>query len=258
MDKYGVLFDCDGVLINSEQIASNVLAYELGIKHDFGYTREQYLEITSGYEQHEGVERIKRDFEKQKGYTLPDDFEEKLSAQVKKQNKKHLKALQGVEALFQSLQAHGVPFAICTNGDREHVETNLKQVGLFKYVDGSIITRDDVTDPKPAPEIYLKGAAHIGVDPKNCVFVEDSQTGTKAGRRAGMYGIGFIGEGHRHQLIEKFLLLAAGSRRIAYDMDEVRTIIGKRIGVDLFSPAANQDQKPAAENAAKTPEFVAK
>lgn len=257
MDKYGVLFDCDGVLLNTEQIAFNVLKAELGIKYDFGYTREEFLEIVSGYEQHQGIERVRHDFREQKGYDLPDDFEEKLWAKIRRQNKKYLEALPGVEALFKCLHDHGIPFAICTNGNREHVEENLKQADLFKYVEGNIIAVEDVSEPKPEPEIYLKGAKHIGVSPENCIYVEDSQTGTKAGRRAGMYGIGYIGENHRHDLIEKFLLLAAGSKKIAYSMDEVSAIISERTGIDLSAPA-NDGTSPAADKTAKAPEFVAK
>ncbi len=237
-----VLFDCDGVLINSEQIAAAVLSMELGQKHDFGYKRDEYLELICGHDQHMGLKRVIEDFEERKGYALPDDFEEKLWVKIRKHNKRYLKALKGVEALFQSLQSAGIPFAICTNGDHEHVTKNLQQVGLYKYVEDCIFTREDVDNIKPAPDVYLYGAQKLGVDPKDCVFVEDSQSGTKAGRRAGMYGIGFIGEGHRHKLIEKFLLLAAGARKVAYNMDEVKDIIGARFNIDLSPPvAANQN-----------------
>lgn len=241
-----VFFDCDGVLINSEQIASAVLSFELA-KYDFGYTRAQFLELVSGYEQHRGIEMVCKDFKEQKGYDLPADFEEKLWEKVKKHClSKHMKALPGVEALFQSLERHNVPFAVCTNGERETVEANLVHAGLLKYVQGRIITKEDVESPKPAPDVYHAGMALFGVSPKDCIGVEDSQTGTKAVRKAGMFAIGYIGENHRDDLREKELLLAAGSHKIAYNMDTVRDVISERFGIDLKASAPKADGHRAA------------
>jgi HAD superfamily hydrolase (TIGR01509 family) len=252
MTKKAVLFDCDGVLVNTEQLGYCALKMILG-EHDFGYTREEYVELVSGYEQCEAVQVIQDDFFSKKGYYLPEDFGETAWATVEDPNQKYLRAVKGMKSVLSRLHEEGIPIAVCSNNKRENVERNLRRVGLLDYFDGHIYTKEDVENPKPAPDIYEMGADKLGIDPSDCFIVEDSQTGTKAGVAAGGTVIGFIGEAHRHIFKESFLLAEAGADIIATDGAKLKKHILMGVGIDeppcplfscLLDTITNKPQTP--------------
>lgn len=233
--KKAVLFDCDGVLVNTEELGYHTLRIMLG-EHDFGYTRAEFLELVSGYEQCETMRVIQEDFKRLKGYDLPEDFGEQLWARVREYDDEFLDAIEGMRETLAMLKKAGIPVAVCSNGDRETVQRNLQKTGLADYFGDHIYTKNDVQNSKPAPDLYELGAARLGVRPEECFVVEDSQTGTKAGVAAGATVIGFLAESHRHMekeafLKEEFLLAAAGASTIAASGADLKKHLAAGLGI---------------------------
>jgi len=176
----GVLFDMDGVLVDSEAFickAAIMMFEELGINassDDFlpyvGMGENKYL---GGVAQKYGV---KIDIEKVKERTYK--IYEKIV-------KGHLYSLPGAQEFIVKCRNNGLRLALATSADRIKMEVNLNEIGLSKKTFNSIITGLDIEKKKPSPEIYLKAAGSLGLKAADCLVVEDAVSGIKAGKDAG-------------------------------------------------------------------------
>jgi len=176
----GVLFDMDGVLVDSEAFickAAIMMFEELGINassDDFlpyvGMGENKYL---GGVAQKYGV---KIDIEKVKERTYK--IYEKIV-------KGHLYPLPGAHEFIVKCRNNGLRLALATSADRIKMEVNLNEIGLSKKTFNSIITGLDIEKKKPSPEIYLKAAGSLGLKAADCLVVEDAVSGIKAGKDAG-------------------------------------------------------------------------
>jgi HAD superfamily hydrolase (TIGR01509 family) len=233
--KTGVLFDCDGVLINTEELGYAVLS-EMLAEYDITYSREEFTELVSGVEQNRMLEMVRSDFKAQKGYDLPADFGQKLWERWRQVSLEDAVVIEGIRELLDNLRAHNIPFAVCSNSDATSLMLKLRATGLYDDFMPNIYSKDHVENPKPAPDMYLEGARLIGVNIKDCFVVEDSRTGTKAGVAAGATVIGFVGEQHRgdHEAEE---LLDAGATMIALTPAEIWGHIADRLNLTNTPPA---------------------
>jgi HAD superfamily hydrolase (TIGR01509 family) len=105
-----------------------------------------------------------------------------------------VKSISGIEAVLDVLDHHGTPYAIGSNGSHKKMEITLGRCLLAKRFAGRVFSREDVTNPKPAPDVYLLAAAKAGIAPRDCVVIEDSAAGARAGIAAGMAVMGFTHE----------------------------------------------------------------
>ena len=176
----GVLFDMDGVLIDSEPFickAAILMFSELGVRvlpEDFypfvGMGENRYI---GGVAENHGV---KVDIEKVKARTY-EIYETIVSD--------NLSALLGTHEFISECRKRGFKLALATSADRVKMEVNLREIGLPPDTFHAIITGLDVENKKPFPDIYIKAAKSIGLEPHQCLVVEDAVSGIKAGKSAG-------------------------------------------------------------------------
>jgi beta-phosphoglucomutase len=176
----GVLFDMDGVLVDSEPFickAAVMMFSELGVKvlpDDFnpfvGMGENRYI---GGVSEKYGV---KIDIEQVKARTY--EIYEKIV-------RGRLSPLPGAHEFIAECRKKGFKLALATSADRVKMEVNLKEIGLMQNSFHSIITGLDVENKKPFPDIYIKAAGSIGLEPQECLVVEDAVSGIKAGKSAG-------------------------------------------------------------------------
>ncbi|WP_439675580.1 HAD family hydrolase [Embleya sp. MST-111070] len=177
-----VLFDNDGVLVDSEPIANRVLATlltELGVPTAYEDSLRDYLGGT--------MARVHTIVRERDGVTLPEDFDHVYHERVFAGFRAELEAVPGVVDVLAALDAAGVPYCLASSGTHERIRLALTRTGLIgRFPESVIFSSQDVARGKPAPDLFLHAAATMGVDPARCVVVEDSPLGVEAARAAGM------------------------------------------------------------------------
>jgi HAD superfamily hydrolase (TIGR01509 family) len=209
-----VIFDCDGVLVDSEPVANRILGQmlrELGLE----LTQEQIFQNFVGY----SLPHCLRIIEGMLGWPPPENFLRDLQARTFAAFKTELRAMPGIEHALDALAAARVPFCVASSGDHEKMNTTLGITGLLPRFAGRIFSVTQVAHGKPAPDIYLFAARQLGVEPGNCAVVEDTPPGVKAGVAAGMTVFGFCA----FTPVEK--LRAAGAHRTFDDMHRLAEIL---------------------------------
>jgi len=177
----GVIFDMDGVLVDSNPFHIQKWI-ELLKEHGIPYHPEQLPAQILG-------QRNDTAFRFFFGPGLREDeihhLSEELEARFRKTFRPHARPLPGLTALIHQCQAAAIPMAVASSAMRKNVEFVVEALQLRSCFQ-SIITGDDVTHPKPNPEIYLKTAARLGLEPAQCLAFEDSFVGIESAKRAGM------------------------------------------------------------------------
>lgn len=183
-----VIFDCDGVLIDSEVISARMLIAELtghGVTLSMDFVSRHFL----GRSYPVVLAEIRDRF----GVRLPDRFEADYRARLLAAFARDLRIMPGVADVLARLK---VPFCVATSSSPERVAQSLRIVGLHETVGGRIFTASRVARGKPAPDLFLFAAAQMGVAPGCCLVVEDSLTGVRAGLAAEMEVWRFTGGSH--------------------------------------------------------------
>jgi HAD superfamily hydrolase (TIGR01509 family) len=183
-----VIFDCDGVLIDSEIISARMLIAELetlGVRVDLDYVARNFL----GRSYPTVMAQIRRDF----SLDLPGTFEDGYRARLLAAFQRELKVMPGAADVLAGLQ---VPRCVATSSSPRRVEQSLRITGLWPLVEGCVFTASEVANGKPAPDLFLHAAARMGVPPDRCLVIEDSLTGIRAARAAGMEVWRFLGGSH--------------------------------------------------------------
>lgn len=186
-----VIFDCDGVLIDSEIISARMLVGELarlGVTIDLAYVARHFL----GRSYPTVMKVIRADF----GLDLPEGFEEAYRSRLLAAFETDLRVMPGVVPVLQAL---GVPWCVATSSSPARARRSLEIAGLDRLVDGRLFTASDVARGKPAPDLFLHAAARMGADPARCLVIEDSLMGVRAARAAGMAVWQFTGGSHMAQ-----------------------------------------------------------
>jgi HAD superfamily hydrolase (TIGR01509 family) len=172
-----VIFDLDGVLVDSEPIVNRAAAEVLTMS-GFPIGEAELLERFCGVSDRDMVAALEREW----GRALPADYAERLAARVEQDYRAQLRAIAGVDRLLDSVAS---PVCIASSGDPERIRLALDCAGLrHRFSDRFSATM--VTRGKPAPDIFLYAAARMGVPPGRCVVVEDSLAGIEAATAAGM------------------------------------------------------------------------
>lgn len=183
-----VIFDCDGVLIDSEIISARMLVEELarlGVEIDLAYVARHFL----GRSYPTVMETIRREF----GLDLPPAFEDQYRERLLEGFRRDLKVMPGIVEVMDEL---AVPWCVATSSSPRRVAMSLELTGLAARVGDRVFTASQVAHGKPAPDLFLFAANRMGVDPARALVIEDSLTGLRAGLAAGMTVWRFTGGSH--------------------------------------------------------------
>lgn len=211
-----ILFDCDGVLVDSEIIANRVMAAHLsahGYPITGAQTRERFIGRTIPT-----IMKMVAD----EGVDLPDDFEATLRAKDEVAFARELKPVAGVVEALRRLD--GQPRAVASSGSMAKIERNLDITGLRPFFAQHLFSAAMVANPKPAPDLFLLAAREMGYAASNCMVIEDTPLGVEAARRAGMRAIGFVGASHATPALAN-TLRQAGAEQIFDDMARIPSIL---------------------------------
>lgn len=183
-----IIFDCDGVLIDSEMISAQMLVdalADLGVQIDLPYVARHFL----GRSYPTVMATIRRDF----GLDLPPAFEDDYRARLLAAFERDLKIMPHVQQVLAQLR---VPYCVATSSSPMRAEMSLRLVGLGALIGPRLFTASMVARGKPAPDLFLHAARTCGADPARCLVIEDSLTGLRAGLAAGMQVWRFTGGSH--------------------------------------------------------------
>ncbi|MEW2421165.1 HAD family hydrolase [Streptomyces nigra] len=182
-----VIFDNDGVLVDSEPISNRHLAaYLTELGHPTSY--EDSIRDYMGSAMH----RVHDLVLERTGQRLPADFDDVFHARVFAAFERELKPVAGAVDVLEALTARGVPYCVASSGSHERIRVGHRTTGLDRWFDDArIFSSQDVGRGKPAPDLFLHAARQMGVAPARCVVVEDSPLGVRAALAAGMDVVGF-------------------------------------------------------------------
>jgi HAD superfamily hydrolase (TIGR01509 family) len=183
-----VIFDCDGVLIDSEIIFGRVLG-ECLIAADFPTTIAEAMVLGFGKNRLTLTAAIEARF----GRSLPEGFFEAMRARVDIAFEHELRPMPGIEDLLSALPAQR---CVASNSHLERVRHALSVTRLLPLFDPHVFSASQIARGKPAPDLFLFAARQLGAPPEECVVVEDSTTGVEAAMAAGMPVVGFYGGSH--------------------------------------------------------------
>jgi HAD superfamily hydrolase (TIGR01509 family) len=200
-----IIFDCDGVLVDSEVLSCRCLSEVLatyGIKLKVADALELFLgrstdAVLQYYSAH--------------GQVLPDNFLPDLKARVRQVFQSSLHPVPGVDSLLSSLH---ISYCVASSSDLDRVSFSLAVTGLALHFDDRIYTSQMVARGKPAPDLFLYAAAKMQAEPARTLVIEDSVSGVAAAKAAGMKVWGFVGGGHYESLDGRAILYDAGADRV--------------------------------------------
>lgn len=177
-----VIFDNDGVLVDSEPIANRVLAaYLTELGHPTSY--QDSLDDYKG----SAVHRVHDLVRERTGKLLPDDFDSTLHARTFEAFRRELEPVPGVAEVLTVCADAGVPYCLASSGTHARIRVALRKTGLYDFFgEARIFSAEDVGRGKPAPDLFQHAARSMGVVPERCAVVEDSPLGVRAGVAAGM------------------------------------------------------------------------
>ena len=179
-----LIFDCDGVLVDSERLSNRVFAAML-TEEGWPTTPEQSVERYMGRTISSCLDEVAG----QLGHPLRSDFSERYYERIFEIFDRELVAVPGIEGALDALGAW--PMCVASSGPHRKIRHTLGLTGLLPRFDGRIYSGTEVAEGKPAPDLFLLAAERMGVAPERCIVVEDSVNGVVAARRAGMAVLGF-------------------------------------------------------------------
>ena len=186
-----VIFDCDGVLVDSEPLSVRVLVAAL---------RRRGVEMTEAdaYRQFLGrsLSTMKQILDEEYGFHTGPDFLEETRLDLYDLFKTDLKPIPGIVEVLDGLRAMGIPCCVASSSQPERIRLSLTLTGLIDRLDPHLFSATMVKNGKPAPDLFLHAAEVMGVAPEDCIVIEDSPAGIEAARRAGMTVFAFTGGSH--------------------------------------------------------------
>ncbi|WP_338081997.1 HAD family hydrolase [Donghicola mangrovi] len=183
-----VIFDCDGVLVDSEPISLSVMREVLA---DEGCPMTE----AEGYEQLLGrsISTIARTLRQDRGLVLGECHLEVMRQRL---YARFAAELRPITHVAQAIDDLGGPVCVASSSQPDRIKLSLELTGLYDKFAPNIFSASMVQNGKPAPDLFLFAAAQMGVDPANCTVIEDSPAGILAAKRAGMKVVAFVGGGH--------------------------------------------------------------
>lgn len=180
------IFDCDGVLVDSERLSNTALSQalaELGLDLGLERTMDEFLGRSRSHMLTRTAELL--------GSPPPPGWVAAYDARRDAAFARELRAVPGVEAALDALEDAGVATCVASSGDHAKMRLTLGMTGLRERFEGRVFSATEVEQGKPAPDLFLHAAARMGFEPADCVVVEDAPAGVEAGRTAGMRVLGY-------------------------------------------------------------------
>lgn len=210
-----VVFDCDGVLVDSErlmQVEFSAMLHEIGLPMSPEETGRTFLGRS--------MPNCLQIIESRLGHAAPADFLDRLQARAFAAFERDLVPVPGAPALLDALDVAGIPYCVASSGSHEKMRTTLGRTGLLARLAGRLTSSLETARGKPFPDVFLLAAERMGVAPARCVVIEDSPLGIEAATAAGMRAIGLAG------LMPADRLQAAGAWRVVTHLDAVPGLLG--------------------------------
>jgi D-ribulokinase len=216
-----VIFDCDGVLVDSEVIALGVMRRRLseaGVRLTDQETRERFL----GRRLDSSLHRVEIEL----GGPLPENFRDEFSREILFAFGRELKGVEGVRQAIEGLRAR---VCVASSSGHERLRLSLRVAGYETMFAPNIFSAADVAEGKPSPDLFLHAGRVMGAAPKDCLVIEDSVAGVAAARAAGMTVFGFVGASHFSPLDDGADLTAAGAELLFGDMARLPDLVAARV-----------------------------
>ncbi|MGV0107171.1 HAD family hydrolase [Nostoc sp. DSM 114160] len=205
-----VIFDCDGVLVDSEELGNRVLVKFVA---EFGLAikLEEAILLFKGCKMADCVTVI----EHRLGKKLPQDFVTQLRTRTAETFERELRPVEGIEAALDKIN---LPICVASSGPPEKIRLALRVTNLLPRFEGRIFSSYQIGSWKPAPDLFLYAAKNMGIQAASCTVVEDSVLGVRAGVAAGMRVLGYTEQSEAH-------LLEASGARVFYSMHQLPSLL---------------------------------
>ena len=210
-----VIFDCDGVLVDSEPIANRLIAEALSAA-GLPMSGEEALERYRGGK----LTRIKLRVEEDLGIELGEHWVDGIYQRQFDAFRRELQLIPGILEVLDALDLAGVPYCVGSNGPLYKMRVSLGVTGLYERLESRIFSADMVAEPKPAPDLFLHAAAAFDIPPEDVAVVEDSAPGVTAGVAAGMRVFGYAHDSGKAPLV------AAGATATFLRMTDLPGLLG--------------------------------
>ena len=230
-----VIFDCDGVLVDTETLGAEVLqkclqqqGISLSVAHIFDSFRgksiaecgRQVADLLRNIEPYSALSEAAL-----KNYA--ENFWQDVQAATLEAFEKGVQPIAGIDRVIGWLQQHDVPFVVASNGRHEKMQASLGATGLLSAFSERMFSATDVSEGKPAPDLFLLAAASQQVAPAKCIVIEDSFSGAKAARAAGMPLIAYCADAS--VAVEQAMVAEGG--RVIHAMDELIPLLCNHFGL---------------------------
>jgi HAD superfamily hydrolase (TIGR01509 family) len=211
-----IIFDCNGVLVDSERIAAAVAAESFN-RIGVPLTADLVIRYFFGRRPADMFATIETAMQR----SLPSDFAAGVAAATIERLSSELRPMPHAAHALTWLRG---PKCVASSAPEDRVRISLQTAGLARFFEGHLFSASDVPRGKPAPDLFLHAAGRMGVRPEHCIVVEDSPAGVTAAAAAGMAAVGFVGGSHAEaNLADR--LVAAGARSIVADLRHLKSAI---------------------------------
>lgn len=219
-----IIFDCDGTLVDTEIMSARIDVMHFaahGIRFE---SPEAYLAEFMGVAKKDIIAFLNQ----RHGIAMSaEEFEEDFAQLMVERIPSEMNFFPESVSFVQSLGTRGVPMAVASNGQRTAVLAELRHAGYLGVIhEGHVVAVGDVTRPKPAPDMYIEAAQRLGVAAADCIVVEDSVPGARAGVAAGMTVLGYTGFSHDRDKAAQ-ALQKAGCAHIINSLSEIAPFVAR-------------------------------
>jgi HAD superfamily hydrolase (TIGR01509 family) len=212
-----VIFDCDGVLVDSEPISIRILTEIIGEAGVTISAEDAYREFLG-----RSMASIVATLSHRYGLTMTSDHLSRIRSRLYREFESGLAAVNGVKEMLHALN---LPHCVASSSQPERIRLTLRITGLLEYFEPRLFSSSMVKNGKPAPDLFLHAAHSCGASPENCIVIEDSPAGIEAAKRAGMRVLGFTGGSHAAPAGLKALIDPMKPYRIFDDMRKLPELI---------------------------------
>lgn len=216
-----VIFDCDGVLVDSEIIANQIMS-DYVTRHGAPMSPDDCLQHLVGLSLTSCRTRI-RDLH---DVEMPDTYVDDIRSLTAEALADQVEAVPGVHDTLETLRSlAGISVCVASSGTPDKMALTLGRTGLDTFFDGQVFSAVSVERGKPAPDLFLYAARQMGIAPEKAVVIEDSPYGVQGAKAAGMTALGFAGAAHMDITIAGPRLVAAGADLVFSEMTKLPSLI---------------------------------